>query len=284
MPRKTETQACPKKGVGRPTRKPESVHAGRKIETAGDDSYFGGKGSCFRHLVNQIPPHDWLIVPFAGHCAITRNMQLPAKVWLNDSDVEVFRWWGRHLEEMTRNGESEYSDRIERISQENGIDLLEALANSKEFRNCRRPFVYLDPPYMLATRKSGPRYRCEMTAEDHERMLYAATGLPCPVMISGYWSELYAKQLADWRSYSFQSQTRGRTATEWVWCNYAVPSELQDYRWLGRDRRERFKLQRRAENLIAKLSRFPEIERNAMLAAVDSHFGGGRSQKGVTHR
>jgi hypothetical protein len=95
---------------------------------------------------------------------------------------------------------------------------------------------------------------------------------------------MYGSVLADWRRYSFQSQTRGGTAKEWVWCNYPVPSELQDYRWLGRNRRERFKLVRREENLIDKLGRLPAIERNALLAAVDSHFGGGRSQKGVTHR
>jgi DNA adenine methylase len=272
--RKAESRSADRSTCDRTTRKAESPDP-----ESGDDSYFGGNGSCFRYLVNQIPPHSHLIVPFAGHCAIVRNMRLPQQVLINDLDGKVTRWWRRHLEVTTPKPETEYSTQIEtqiEIRQQCGLELLEEVRRRMQFAGGLMPFVYLDPPYLLSTRKSGTRYRHELTNDEHVRLLAIAKELPCRVMISGYSSKLYLQQLADWRHFDFPSQTRGGMATEHVWCNYAAPAELQDYRYLGRDRRERFKLQRRAENLIAKLSRLPAIERNAMLAAVDSHFGVGR--------
>lgn len=251
--------------------------------TGSAGSYFGGKGGCFRHLINQIPPHDWLIVPFAGHCAVTRNMQLPGRIWLNDCDQEVFRWWGRYLEVATRKHGAEYSDRFKQVTQQCGVSQLEHFAHFQPqgmFREIRpeRTFVYIDPPYLHETRKSGHRYQHELSPADHMRLLRAACDLPCLVMISGYWSDLYAEWLSDWRHYSFQSHTRGGMAQEFVWCNYPEPTELQDYRWLGNNKRERYNLLRVRTNLLAKLEKLPQLERNALLAAVDSHFRDGRSR------
>lgn len=266
----------------RPTRDPVSPDPESLQE-----SYFGGKGGCFRNLINQIPPHDTLYVPFAGHCAIVRNIRRPKRVFLNDLDAAVVAWWRRQLDVSTRkseslpattpNSESEYSGSQITITRRCGIECLDELG-----RDARREaaaagvsgaFVYLDPPYLQSTRKSESRYRHEMTHDDHVRLLDVAKSLPCRVMISGYSSKLYAKQLADWRHFDFPSMTRGGKAIEHVWCNYPEPTELQDYRWLGRDRRERFKLLRRERNMIQKLSRLTAIERNALLTAVDSHFG-----------
>lgn len=244
---------------------------------AGDrESYFGGKGLAFRHLVNQIPPHEWLVIPFAGHCAITRQMALPPKVWLNDIDVEVFRWWCRLLEVPSPKMGAKYFE-LMTVFNQCGLKMLRDLIAG----NClsESSFVYLDPPYLLTARKSGPRYPHELTEDQHRELLWLAGELPCPVMLSGYWSELYAGQLADWRHFSFVTQTRRGPATEHVWCNYPDPVALQDYRWLGGNKRERFKLARRERNLIDKLDRLPELERRALLAAVDSHFGGRRSHE-----
>src|SRR5690606_19211545 len=39
--------------------------------------YFGGKGSSgtYQTIINEIRPHDVLIVPFLGNCAITRYIK-----------------------------------------------------------------------------------------------------------------------------------------------------------------------------------------------------------------
>lgn len=133
--------------------------------------------------------------------------------------------------------------------------------------------VYCDPPYQLETRKSETRYRHDWTDDDHRRFLKIALKLPCLVMISGYWSSLYDETLQEWRRISFPAMTRGGIATEYVWMNYPEPDQLQDYRYLGRDKRERFKLLRRRRNLLGKLRRLPPRERNALLMAIATEFG-----------
>lgn len=274
----------------RATRKVESGSAGAITcdrttpdSESGDGSYFGGKGGCFRHLVNQVPPHDTLYVPFAGHCAIARNIRPPQTIFLNDMDPAVIRWWRRHLDVTTPNSASEYSEGScqFKITNRCGIECLEDLSRDARRdaagRGMKRSFIYLDPPYLRSTRKSESRYRYELTHDDHVRLLAIILELPCRIMISGYWSKLYAKELASWRHFDFPATTRGGSAIEHVWCNYPEPTELQDYRYLGHDRRVRFKLLRRELNLIKKLSKLPELERNALLTAIDSHFGVGRS-------
>lgn len=51
--------------------------------------------------------------------------------------------------------------------------------------------MYADPPYLLETRTSRRRYRCEYTREDHERLLALLRELPAAVILSGYPSALY---------------------------------------------------------------------------------------------
>lgn len=240
-------------------------------ETSDQSSYFGGKGGCFRHLINQIPPIDTLYVPFAGHCAIVRNLLCPQDIFLNDLDPAVVKWW--------RTPTNVILPTRWKITNKCGIECLEDLARDSRrvvgrFEKC---LIYLDPPYLHSTRKSETRYRFEMSVDDHVRLLAIAKELPCKIMISGYSSKLYLKELADWRHFDFPSMTRGGQATEHVWCNYSQPTELQDYRFLGENKVERFKLERRRRNLIRKLKRLKPIERNALLAAVVTEFGVGGS-------
>lgn len=61
---------------------------------------------------------------------------------------------------------------------------------------------YVDPPYMLATRKlnsSKSVYQHEMSAEEHEHLLQCLTSIDGMVVLSGYDSELYNDHLSSWR-------------------------------------------------------------------------------------
>lgn len=234
----------------------------RKSESTAGDSYFGGKGLSFRHLINQIPPHRKLVIPFAGHCAVTRNIRLPEEVVMADLDCELLDYW-RQQWRQRRWENTEVEFRIDC-----GIELLKTLISD----TLEETFVYCDPPYLHSTRKSRSRYRHEMSVDNHFALLQIVRKLKCRVMISGYASKVYEDGLAGWRSFSYQAMTRRGLVTEFAWCNYAEPEALQDYRWLGKDRRERFKLQRRVANLVAKLDRLPQLERMALLDAAISHF------------
>lgn len=136
--------------------------------------------------------------------------------------------------------------------------------------------VYCDPPYLHSTRRDLKLYRYELGDRHHRSLLLAIQALPCKVMISGYWSEMYARALAGWRSISYEAMTRaGRVAKEWLWFNFAPPVELHDYRYLGRDFRERERIKRKKNRWTARLSRMPVLERQALLCAIaDSGISG----------
>jgi hypothetical protein len=131
--------------------------------------------------------------------------------------------------------------------------------------------VYLDPPYLFAVRTSQhPIYAHEFgTVEQHQALLDLIKSLDCKIMISGYWSELYARELADWRPTSFNSVVRsGETRREWLWMNYPEPVALHDYSYLGNNFRERERIKRRITRWSARLQRMDILERRAVLLAM----------------
>lgn len=147
----------------------------------------------------------------------------------------------------------------------------------KSFRFLPSDLVYCDPPYLMETRSSGRLYRCEMSDARHRALLRVVKRLPCSVMVSGYWSELYGRELGQWRHIEFQAMTRGGLATEHLWMNFPPAMQLHDYRYLGSNRREREQLKRQKKRWVARLERMPEIQRHAMLSAISDVFvpGGG---------
>lgn len=89
-------------------------------------------------------------------------------------------------------------------------------------------FFYCDPPYLPDTRflQKATMYGCEMTVEDHEKLLQAVLPLRGKVMISGYPSELYDRVLAGWqkstRAVKSQMGNSGEERTEVIWMNYSL--------------------------------------------------------------
>lgn len=131
--------------------------------------------------------------------------------------------------------------------------------------------VYCDPPYMRSTRSGGRLYACEMSDGAHGKLLKVLKRLPCMVMVSGYWSELYGSTLAGWRSISFEACTRGGMATEWLWMNFPPAVQLHDYRYLGSNRREREQLKRQRARWVARLARMSDLKRGALLLAIQEY-------------
>ena len=137
-------------------------------------------------------------------------------------------------------------------------------------------FVYLDPPYPFGVRSSKREiYGQEFgTWEQHEELLAVIWVLPCMVAISGYWNELYADRLKDWRTISFNTVARsGEIRQEWLWMNYRQPQELHDYRFLGDDFRERERLTRMRRRWVARLARMEPLERLMLSAAISGEHG-----------
>jgi len=151
-----------------------------------------------------------------------------------------------------------------------GIEFLETYP----FQGNGREVVYCDPPYLMLSERSGrPIYNHEMSEEEHCRLLRLIRRLPCLILISGYWSALYARELKAWNHITFEGRTRKGTKTEWLWFNFPEPVELHDYRYLGSGFRERERIKRKTARWTAKLERMPALERQALLAAVSSIAG-----------
>jgi hypothetical protein len=87
-------------------------------------------------------------------------------------------------------------------------------------------------------------------------------------MISGYRSELYEKALRNWNVHTFQTNIRNKVSTEWIWMNYETPIELHDYRYLGDNYRERYRIKEKVKRWTSRLESMPILEQQALMHAL----------------
>ncbi len=221
-------------------------------------AYPGGKNGAgvFQKIINQMPPHDVYIEPFLGGGAVMDAKRPALRNIGIDIDSDVIE--GRH------------GDTITAINAD-AISFLPELVREVS-KDGARVLVYADPPYLGSARVSArPIYQHEMLSEEeHLEFLSMVKSLGCMVMVSGYESELYARELEGWRSVTFQAMTRGGfPATEWLWMNFPEPFELHDYRYLGENFRERERIKRQQARWRNRLEKMPALERYAILQAVN---------------
>lgn len=220
-------------------------------------TYPGGKAAAgvYQRIINLMPPHSLYIEPFLGGGAIMKLKKAAGRsigIEIDPLAAGLLRGSLTPRPDLT-------------IITGDGL----AWLYEHGPRLPADALVYCDPPYLLETRRSGPLYRCEMTTAQHEHLLALITRLPCQVMISGYWSQLYAEALQEWPALSFEAMTRGgTTATEWLWCNFLPPHSLHDYQYLGRDFRERERIKRKTQRWKARLLKMPALERQALVTAL----------------
>lgn len=150
---------------------------------------------------------------------------------------------------------------------------VDAVAFLKTFTFTGDEFVYVDPPYVPQTRRRAKVYRCDYTEEDHIRLLNCLVTLPCNVMISGYDSELYNRELEGWRKVSFPAKTHVDVREEVVWMNYEPANRLHDSRYLGETFRDRQTIQRRQARLRSRIDSMNELERHELLQWMQENYG-----------
>ena len=86
--------------------------------------------------------------------------------------------------------------------------------------------IYADPPYLMSTR-GDKQYRYEMTEQDHVELLDALMQHKGPVILSGYPSELYDRELSHWNRIARKSYNQNADQrTEVLWCNFEIPRLL----------------------------------------------------------
>ena len=121
-------------------------------------------------------------------------------------------------------------------------DLLEAALRLKSVQIESRPaldlirrfnhdnvLIYADPPYLLSTR-GCKQYRHEMTEQDHVELLDALKQHRGTVILSGYPSEMYDRELAGWNRLTKKSYNQNADQrTEVLWCNFDIPLLFDGY-------------------------------------------------------
>lgn len=212
--------------------------------------YIGGKGQdgVFQRIIGQMPPHSVYVEAFAGSAAVFHHKRLAAQNLLIDKSPAAIARLGEPAGARAICGDA--------------ISILPTLALPAD------ALVYCDPPYLIETRQGRRYYDEEMTDDDHRRLLAVLLALPCRVMLSGYASKLYGAALRDWRCLSYRCRTRQRTVTECLWMNFPEPAELHDWRYAGRNFRERLALRRLATRWLARLQAMPPRKRGYVLNAL----------------
>ena len=271
-------------------------------------TYPGGKGSVYQHIINQMPPHRIYIELFLGGGSVMLNKRsatLNIGIDLDCQALEDFSWsiatngdrCRIHSLDMAmdhiamKDGASaspkmairtnrpahtaKNGDSAGDIAKNDGVTSLvwgDAIQLLEQWPFRGDELIYADPPYLRSVRSSKrPLYEHEFwTDSQHKSLLRLLKKLPCHVILSGYWSKLYASILSDWRTVTYPAVKRsGETVTEYLWCNFPEPKQLHDYRYLGDDFRERERIKRKKKRWIAKLKAMPRLERLAILAEIE---------------
>ena len=224
-------------------------------------SYFGGKSGSgtYQTIINQITPHRLFVEGFAGMAGIFRKKREAKENLLIDRDRTVIH----RLIDAGVPSSYLYEGSFFQVAQDFLSDL------DKE-----DVFIYLDPPYPLDSRKSGTKYKYEITAYEHCLLLklICTEFKHAKIAISTYPNPVYKSWLEEhrWRLIEFESTTRRGKAIEQLWMNYPEPTELHDYRYLGDDYRERERITRKLKRWEAKFDDLSLMEKRAMLARLSA--------------
>lgn len=249
--------------------------------------YPGGKGreSVYQAIINQMPPHGVYVEPFLGGASVMIAKR-PALINIGVDRNQAALSAARALFGDRSSLGNGHARAVTLIRDLGGVRIIAGHVDRPQFKFKRRDaigflrtlkmerafgldvFIYLDPPYLVQSRKGlSAIYEHEFTDFQHIELLKLIRSMKGPMIaISGYHSALYDELLEGWRVVTFKNVVRsGAVVTEYLWCNYPEPAELHDYRYLGSDFRERERIRRVQRNFVGKLRRLPPLERQALM-------------------
>lgn len=162
-----------------------------------------------------------------SYTLLTQSFNATGKSWRSSDNQEAYT---ARLEKKLE----DVQGRLEgvEVTNKNCIDLVD------EHRDEEDTLILLDVPYVKELRGAKEVYNCEMSTEEHQRMLDTIRDCKCKIILCGYKSEngeddLYDRNLlhSGWNRYllgeipkSCQITKKKRDiAKEWVWVNYDLP-------------------------------------------------------------
>ena len=209
----------------------------------------------------MMPPHQEYIETHLGGGAIMRHKRESKASYGIDIDPDVVAAW--------RDWENEFY-LFDPYKPHRKILECDAVIFLKKWNPGKNTFVYCDPPYVMESRAGGRIYNHEYTDEQHIELLKLLVSLDAMIMISGYRHAIYDDALSSWRRVDYMAPTRGGLKPESAWMNYKPPTELHDYRYLGKNYRDRERIKKKKERWVKNLMAMPVLERKALLDAMNN--------------
>ena len=213
-------------------------------------SFVGSKGQAgvFQTIIGQMPPHEVYCEAFFGLGRVFWEKRPASRSFIIDQRPELLTEAAKREDVHAICGDA--------ISIVPTLTLLPG------------DLVYCDPPYLLSTRKGRKYYQHELTDEQHASLLTMLQALKCYVLLSGYPSDLYGTALQGWRCLEYTTRTRQKTITECLWANFPEPQKLHDWRYAGKNYRQRLTLKRLAARWLARLDAMPALKRGYILNSI----------------
>lgn len=214
--------------------------------------YPGSKSASgtWQRIIGQMPPHTVYVEGFTGSGQIYRRKRPAENSILIDSNPRCLRPFKDAPATRTMVG-----------------DVLTVLPELAPWLPADT-VAYFDPPYMLETRQRRLYYEHEPEVHDpawHEKFLALVVTFKFPVLISHAPADLYSSRLRGWRCCSYVAATRGGPKPENLWCNFAEPGELHDWRFAGLDHRQRFAMKRFVARWLDRIEAMPARRRGYVM-------------------
>jgi len=226
-------------------------------------SYPGSKGQAgtWQRIIGQMPPHSTYVEPFFGSGQVFFRKRPAERNVIIDAEAGVI---------------AKADDRIRVMNPRPAVRAIvgDAISELPKLALPDDAVVYCDPPYLLSTVQGRFYYDHVMTDGQHRQLLALLVRMKCLVILSGYPSEFYGAALQDWRCITFKQMTHGGLKTECLWCNFPEPTELHDWRYAGRNFRQRLSLKRLAARWLARLDAMPPLKRGYLLDAIAQRQNG----------
>lgn len=266
-----EVQARPVAEKNRKNREVGTPHQPANNSRADEMSYPGSKAQAgvFQTIIGNMPPHSVYVEAFAGSAQVFHR-KARAK-WSG-----LFERCGAQAAKLVDELPGDWGNlRSDGLAFRGSVTVwnCDAIEWLPKLQLPADAVVYCDPPYPLDTRQGRLYYDHELSDDDHTRFLTLLQALKCRVMISGVHCQLYDWHLRDWRCVSYRVRWHRKTVTECLWCNFPEPTELHDWRYAGRNFRQRTSLKRLASRWLAKLDRMKPLQRGYVLDSIEQrHF------------
>ncbi|MEM6359963.1 MAG: DNA adenine methylase [Bacteroidota bacterium] len=232
------------------------------------NQYPGGKGSggVYQKQINEIPPHKGFFSGFLGRCKVTQHKKPADVTYVFDLDQALIEEWETAIDN------SEYFGPGQFFAINRSFFDVEMMKIAKHLKGDL--FVYLDPPYLIPSRKSNkPMYQHELSFEQHEELIQKIKTYEWPVAICTLPNELYDQELGHWRVLEYETTNRsGQKVIEFMYMNYEKPAKLHDYNYIGNDFREREKRIRRFKNFMDKWDRMDALDKAKIIQNIESEI------------